>query len=102
MVFVQLKKSEIDGKKYTAVFYDDDRKKIKTTHFGQAGAKDFTSHGEDAEERKKLYLERHKNGNENWADYKSAGSLSRYILWNKPSVSASYNDYLKKFKLSKY
>ena len=102
MVFVQLKKSEIDGKKYTAVFYDDDRKKIKTTHFGQAGAKDFTSHGEDAEERKKLYLERHKNGNENWADFKSAGSLARYILWNKPSVSASYNDYLKKFKLSKY
>ena len=101
MVFVQLKKSEIDGKKYTAVFYDDDRKKIKTTHFGQAGAKDFTSHGEDAEERKKLYLDRHKN-NENWLDYKSSGACSRWILWNKPSVSASYNDYLKKFKLSKY
>ena len=101
MVFVQLKKSEIDGKKYTAVFYDDDRKKIKTTHFGQAGANDFTSHGEDAEERKKLYLDRHKN-NEDWQDYKSAGCLARYILWNKPSVSASYNDYLKKFKLSKY
>ena len=101
MVFVQLKKSEIDGKKYTAVFYDDDRKKIKTTHFGQAGANDFTSHGEDAEERKKLYLERHKNS-ENWADYKSAGSLAKYILWNKPSVSASFNSYLKTFGLKKY
>ena len=101
MVFVQLKKATKSGKKYTAIFYDDDRKKIKTTNFGQAGANDFTSHGEDAEERKKLYLDRHKN-NEDWNDYKSAGSLSRYILWNKPSVSASYNDYLKKFKLSKY
>ena len=101
MVFVQLRKATTSGKKYTAVFYDDDRKKIKTTHFGQAGANDFTSHGEDAEERKQLYLERHKN-NENWLDYKSAGACSRWILWNKPSVSASYNDYLKKFGLKKY
>jgi len=104
MVFVQLLKSVKDGKKYTAIFYDDDRLKIKTTHFGQARAKDYISHishGEDAEERKKLYLDRHRN-NENWADYKSAGSLSRYILWNKPSISASYNDYLKKFGLKKY
>lgn len=100
MVFVQLKKATISGKKYTAVFYDEERKKIKTTHFGQAGANDFTSHGEDAEERKRLYLERHKK--EDWQDYKSAGSLAKHILWNKPSVSASYNDYLKKFKLSKY
>ena len=102
MVFVQLSKSDQEGKKYKAVFYNEDRKKIKTTHFGQAGANDFTSHGEDAEERKRLYLERHKSGNENWADYKSAGSLARYILWNKPSVSASYNAYLKTFGLKKY
>ena len=101
MVFVQLSKSDQEGKKYKAVFYNEDRKKIKTTHFGQAGANDFTSHGEDAEERKQLYLERHKN-NENWQDYKSSGSLARHILWNKPSVSASYNDYLKKFGLKKY
>jgi len=101
MVYVQLLKSVKDGKKYTAIFYDNERKKIKTTHFGQSGAKDFTSHGEDAEERKKLYLERHRN-NENWADYKSAGSLAMHILWSKPTVSASYNAYLKKFGLQKY
>jgi len=99
MVFVQLKKSEIDTKKYTAVFYDDNRNKIKTTHFGASGYSDYTKHGD--EERKKRYLERHRNS-ENWADYKSAGSLSRYILWNKRSVSGSYNDYIKKFKLKKY
>ena len=101
MVFVQLSKSNQEGKKYKAVFYDENRKKIKTTHFGQAGAKDYTKHGEDAEERKRLYIERHKN-NEDWNDYMSAGSLSRYILWNKPSISASYNDYIKKFNLTKY
>ena len=100
MVFVKISKSSQDGKKYTAIFYDENKKKIKTTHFGQAGAKDFTTHGADAEERKKLYLDRHRN-TENWADYKSAGSLSRFLLWNKPTFTASYNDYLNKFKLKK-
>ena len=99
MVYVQLKKSEIDGKKYTAIFFDENRKKIKTTHFGSAGMSDYTKHRDD--ERKQRYLERHSK-NEDWTDYKSAGSLSRYILWNKPSISASYNDYLKKFNLRKY
>lgn len=100
MTFVKITKSIIDSKKYTAIFYDENKKKIKTTSFGQAGAKDYTTHGADAEERKKLYLERHKT-NENWADYKSAGSLSRFLLWNKPTFTASYNDYLKKFKLKR-
>lgn len=98
MVFVQLTKSDQEGKKYKAIFYDEARKKIKTTHFGATGYSDYTKHKD--EERKRLYLDRHKN--ENWSDYKSAGSLARYILWNKPSVSASYNDYLKKFGLKKY
>ena len=100
MVFVQLKKSTTQGKKYTAVFYDEEtRKKIKTTHFGAVGYQDFTQHKD--EDRKQAYLARHKN-NENWADYKSAGALSRWLLWSKPSVSASYNDYIRKFNLRKY
>ena len=99
MVFVQLKKATTSGKKYTAVFYDENREKIATTSFGAVGYQDFTQHKD--EERKQLYLARHKK-NENWQDYKSGGSLARHILWNKPSVSASYNDYLKKFNLRKY
>jgi len=100
MVFVKITKSIIDSKKYTAVFYDENRKKIKTTSFGQAGYEDYTTHGD--EERKQRYIDRHKAGSENWADYKSAGSLAKHILWNKPTFTASYNDYLKKFKLKKY
>ena len=100
MVFVQLSKSNQEGKKYKAVFYkDENRQKIKTTHFGAVGYQDFTQHKD--EDRKQAYLERHKK-NEDWNDYMSAGSLSRYILWNKPSISASYNDYIKKFNLTKY
>ena len=85
--------------KYTAIFYDDDRKKIKTSHFGSAGMSDYTKHKDD--ERKQRYLDRHRN-NENWNDYMTPGSLSKNILWNKPTINASYNDYLKKFNLKKY
>jgi len=98
MVFVQLNKSEIKGKKYTAIFYDNDRRKIKTTHFG-SDMSNYTIHKDD--ERKQRYLARHR-ANENWDDYMSAGSLAKHILWNKPTISASYNDYLKKFGLKKY
>lgn len=100
MVFVQLSKSNQEGKKYKAVFYkDENRQKIKTTHFGASGMSDYTKHKD--EDRKQAYLARHKK-NEQWNDYMSAGSLSRHLLWNKPSLSASYNDYVKKFGLKKY
>jgi hypothetical protein len=99
MVYVKITPSIIDSKKYTAIFYDENKKKIKTTQFGATGYEDYTTHGD--EERKKRYIERHKNANENWADYKSAGSLAYHILWNKPTFTASYNDYVKKFKLKK-
>ena len=92
---VDIKTSTNSKKKMMAIFYDGD-KKIKTTHFGSAGMSDYTKHNDD--ERKKRYIERHKV-NENWADYKSAGSLSRYILWNKATLTASINDYKSKFKL---
>jgi len=99
MVFVQLKKATTQGKKYTAVFYDNDRKKIKSTSFGAVGYDDFTKHKD--EERKEAYLARHKK-NEDWNNYMTAGSLSMHLLWSKPTLSASYNAYLKKFNLTKY
>ena len=95
MVKVDIKKSTNPEKKLMAIFYDGD-KKIKTTHFGSAGMSDYTKHKD--EDRKKRYIERHKV-NENWADYKSAGALSRWILWEKPTLTASINDYKNKFKL---
>jgi len=98
MVYVELKKATTQGKKYTAIFYDNDRRKIKTTHFG-SDMSNYTIHKDD--ERKQRYLARHR-ANEQWNDYMSAGSLAKHILWSKPTISESYNDYLKKFGLKKY
>ena len=95
MVEVKFSKSNIDGKKMKAEFFKDN-KKIKTTHFGATGYSDYTKHKD--EERKKKYLERHKK-NEDWNNYKTAGSLSKHILWNKPTIEASIKDYKKKFNL---
>tara|TARA_B100002019_G_C21222696_1_gene575637 strand:- start:964 stop:1251 length:288 start_codon:yes stop_codon:yes gene_type:complete len=92
---VVFKKSTNPNKKYMAIFYDD-TKKVKTTHFGAAGMSDYTKHRDKA--RKQRYLNRHQ-ANENWSDYKSAGSLSRYILWNKPTLKESKEDYKRRFRL---
>jgi len=99
MVFVIVKPSSTKTKKLMAIFYDEKKKKIKTTHFGQKGASDFTIHGDP--KRKQRYLDRHK-ARENWEDFKSAGSLSRYILWNKKSLKSSIADYKRRFKLKTY
>ena len=58
---------------------------------------DFTKTGD--EEQKKRYLARHQK-NENWNDYDTAGALSRWILWNKKSLSSSIADYVKRFNLT--
>ena len=90
---VIIKKSTNPKKKYMALFYEND-KCIKTTHFGCAGMSDYTKHKDKA--RKQRYMNRHKS-RENWSDPMSAGSLSRYILWNKPTLRASINDFKKRF-----
>ena len=93
---VVIKKSTNKKKKYMAIFKDKNGKKVKTTHFGAAGMSDYTKHKDP--ERKKRYLNRHKK-RENWNDFTSAGSLSRYILWGEPTLRKSIEVFKKKFNL---
>lgn len=90
-----LGKSTNPDKKMMAVFVNENGR-TKTTHFGAAGMSDFTIHKD--EERKKRYILRHK-ANENFNDPTSAGALSRWILWNLPSLRASIADYKRRFRL---
>jgi hypothetical protein len=68
----------------------------KTIHFGQSGASDYIHHKDP--ERRKRYVARHK-ARENWSKsgMKSAGFWSMWILWNKPSLSASIADMQRRF-----
>jgi len=99
---VTISRSSNSEKKLMAVFEDSEGKKMKTTHFGQRGASDYTKHGD--KERMERYLERHGGGTttstkEDWKDPTTAGALSRWILWNKPSLSGSFADYKRRFGL---
>ena len=99
-MYVSIKQSTSSGKKMMAIFFDVNKKKIKTSHFGASGYEHYSGGHEDLQ-RKMNYLERHEK-KENWNDYMSAGALSRWILWGKPSLSASIQDYMRRFKLKEY
>ena len=91
MKLLSVKKSTRKGKKLMAEFDDG-----TTTHFGFLGSSTYIDHKDD--KKKDAYIARHKV-NENWNDPKSAGALSRYILWNKTTQSASISDFKKRFNL---
>lgn len=95
--FLGLSPSTNPDKKYMARFEVDGRE--RTTHFGARGMKDYTIHSKmNREARKKAYDARHQTS-ENWSDPTSAGALAKYILWNKPTISASLADYRRRFNL---
>ena len=93
---VKINKSNSKTKKYTATFYNKEKKKLKTISFGAKGYEDYTIHKD--KKRKELYIYRH-IVKEDWTKPMSAGTLSRYILWNKPSLEESIKDYKKMFNL---
>lgn len=85
------------SKKFRAIFYDKDGKKIKKVDFGARGYSDFTLHKDKS--RKASYIARHGSGRENWDDPMTAGSLSRYVLWELESLEDSIYFFADKFKL---
>lgn len=98
MRLLQLQPSPNPLKKWMATFEDPKR----TTHFGQKGALDYTilkkHHDPTAEEHKERYKNRHKKDLATH-DPASPGYMSFYILWNKPTLRASLQDYKERFNL---
>ena len=89
---VIIKKSINPDKKYDAIFDDN-----KTLSFGANGYSDYTIHKDDI--RKEHYIDRHrKNEDYNKSGIKSAGFLSRWILWNKPTIQESIDFLNNKYK----
>ena len=91
-----IKKSDKSGKKYMAIF-EKDNGRSKTTHFGQAGAPDYTLTGD--KERRRLYRQRHQKDLKT-NDPTRAGYLSFYLLCgNSTSIKQNIRDYKKRFNL---
>ncbi len=87
---IVIKQSHLQDKKYMAII--DDK---KTIHFGQAGASDMTLHKN--EDRKMRYISRHQK-NEDWNNPMTAGFYSRWITWNKPTLTESIKDTNNRFR----
>lgn len=83
-------------KKWIAVFSDGSR-----VHFGGRGCMDYTLYyardGKDfANKKRRAYIKRHRV-NESWKDPKKPGTLSRYILWEHPTIKKAVEMYKKRF-----
>jgi len=75
----------------------------KRVYFGAAGYNDYTIYyqkegKEKADKMKRAYIARHSKS-ENWGKYgiDSAGFYARWLLWNKPTIEASYSDIKNRF-----
>ena len=90
MLIAYLSPSTKKDKKYMVVIGN------KTVHFGAKGYSDYTRHKDS--DRMKRYLARHKK-RENWtkSGVNTAGFWSRWLLWNKPTISSSIKDIEKRF-----
>ena len=89
---MKLSKATDGVHKWVAEFDDG-----KTTAFGAAGMDDYPITGD--KNKRVLYLIRHKK-NENWNDPKSAGALSRWILWgDSTSIETNLAAFKRKFNL---
>jgi len=84
---ISIKKSSKSGKKMTATFERNGRKKV--IHFGAAGMSDYTKHKDTV--RRNRYIFRHHKDLK--GDPARAGYLSMFVLWNKKSLQASISDY---------
>jgi hypothetical protein len=90
-----IRKSHKKEKKWDAVFEKDGKQKV--VPFGQRGYSDFTKHKDTR--RKARYLSRHSGMGEHWRRPDTPGALSKWILWNKPTLKASVADFKKRFDL---
>ena len=95
MRFKTLRRSRNPEKKWEAVFEKEGKEKVVS--FGAKGYSDFTKHKDVT--RKARYIKRHSGMGEHWNKPDTPGALSRWILWNKPSLKGSLRDFRKRFSL---
>lgn len=92
MELLTIKPSTRAGKRYEATFINGDR--IIKTHFGLAGGQTYIDHHDAI--LKRNYIRRHVVL-EDWTDPTKAGTLARFLLWNKKTLQESIADYKMRF-----
>lgn len=93
--FITIRRSKKLGKKFDAIFRNIRTGRQKVISFGAKGMSDYTKHKD--RQRMERYNKRHRR-RENWNNLMTAGALSKWILWNKPSLKSSIADYKRRLK----
>lgn len=95
---MQLLRSTRRDKKYMAIFEDG-----TVTHFGGKGCGDFIQYSRRspalANAKRAAYIARH-GATESWRDPTAAATLSRYLLWEKPTLREALAAYKRRFRLA--
>jgi hypothetical protein len=94
--FIQLKTANDNKHKYEITLQDLSSGKVHKIKFGAHGYDDFTLSKNT--KKREDYILRHRV-REDWTDPLARGTLSRFILWNKPTVKDSLLDYLRRFNI---
>lgn len=91
-----LEKSDKPEKKFMVTVKKDPQDRGKKVYFGATGYSDYPTHKD--EHRMELYTIRHQR-KENWkkSGITTAGFWSKWLLWNKPTISASISDIRNRF-----
>lgn len=96
-VIAKIYPSTKQTKKYAVHLRFSDGTK-KTIHFGANGYSDYTVHRDNA--RKKRYEDRHyKRENWTYSGVETPGFWSKWMLWNKPSITSSKSDVSRRFPI---
>lgn len=96
---ISITKSDKPNKKMKATFQVGNRE--KTVYFGAAGYNDYTIyHSKDGKEKadkmRNAYIARHSKIS-NFTDPMTPASLSRYVLWEAPTISGGIAAYKKRY-----
>jgi hypothetical protein len=105
MQLLDIRPSSQKSKKFMAIFRSSDSSngKLKYTarHFGQRGAQDFILWSKInpsfARQRRESYLKRHSRERKLWLDPSTPAALSRWILWEKPSLNSAVKEFRQRF-----
>ena len=99
---VAIEPSTKRGKKLMAVFGTRNGRTL-TRHFGAQGHGDYIAYSRVsaamAREKRRQYIARHGRGGERWDDPTTPGALSRYLLWEKPTLERAVAAFKKRFRL---
>lgn len=97
MRLVTVRRSDRPTKKLVAIF-----EPRRVVHFGARGYGDFTTYSRQgraiARAKRAQYVARH-GAAEAWTDPARPATLSRYILWEKPTVREAVAAFRRRFRV---